>query len=60
VPDAPIKATPLPPVMVTSENVHGLAPTPEPPVDSAPSGGGDASEPLPDGHVKNRPHPTGN
>ena len=36
-PAAPIKATPLPPVTVTSANVHGLAPSPQPPVASAPS-----------------------
>jgi hypothetical protein len=59
-PDTPIKATPLPPVTVTSENVHGLTPTPQPPVDSAPSGGNDATEPLQDVRVKNLPHPTGN
>jgi hypothetical protein len=36
-PAAPIKVTPLPPVTVTIANVHGLAPSPQPPVASAPS-----------------------
>ncbi len=35
-PAAPIKSTPLPPVTVTSANVHGLASTPQPPVVTEP------------------------
>jgi hypothetical protein len=58
-PAAPIKSTPLPPVAVTSENVHGLAATPQPPVNSAPSSN-DAStietEPVQAVHVKDVAH----
>jgi hypothetical protein len=62
-PAAPIKSTPLPPVTVTSANVHGLSATPEPPVDSAPAGN-DASaietDPVQGLHIKGVPQPSGN
>lgn len=55
VPSAPIKATPLPPLDVTSANVKGLVPSP-PVIDAPPV----VTEPVQGVHIKGIAEPAGN